>query len=346
VDVLLKNGHTVCVAAEGAAAALVGKHFPGLEIIPLRGYRIGYSAQKYLFTAKIITQVPGIIQSIRSEHRWLQQLLQNRHFDFLISDNRYGLHHPALPTVIMTHQLLIKTKLGKVADGVLQKWHYRLLEHFRECWIVDQPGSDGLSGKLAQPEKLPKNGRYIGLLSQLALYPASAAEKKTAKKNILVLLSGPEPMRSIFEENLLRQIRSLETYTVTFVAGVISNAISEKLQEGIRYHSQLHKGALKEALQQASLVICRSGYSTVMDLALMGKKALFVPTPGQSEQEYLAHFLKQRGIAFAQQENKLNLSQDILKALEYPGFKNDPGDFHRLMKASLDDFMKPLLQSR
>lgn len=337
IDYLLQKGHKVTLAAEGAGALLLERNFPELELIPLRGYRIQYSNRKKLFTAKIFFQIPKILNAIRSEHTWLKQVLQTRHFDLLISDNRYGLYHRNIPSVIMTHQLQVKTGIATATDRILQRWHYRFLEKFTECWIVDKPAPDGLAGDLSHPWELPRNARYIGLLSQLTRYDLPETRtKKTGAKHILVLLSGPEPMRNILEQKILRQIGQMSNYLFTFVAGKPLGHIPENLPPEIVYYSHLHGKELYMALQQADLVICRSGYSTLMDLAWMGKKAVLIPTPGQTEQEYLARLLMQKKIVCVQKQDELDLATALPQAFAYDGFPPEHRPAHQLMKNVLD----------
>ena len=64
-----------------------------------------------------------------------------------------------------------------------------------------------------------------------------------------------------------------------------------------------------------------------MDLAKLGKKAFFIPTPGQYEQEYLAKKLKKQGLVpFAKQESfKLYNLQEINM---YKGLKMEEKPIH------------------
>ena len=136
---------------------------------------------------KLLQQVPAILKAVRQEHEWLQEIVKEYAIDAVISDNRYGLQHKEVPCVIMTHQLNVITGMGDAADGVLRGVHYKYLERFNECWVVDRE-KDGLGGKLSHPKGLPDNAKYIGLLSQV--------ENTTVGQDyLLILLSGPEPQR-------------------------------------------------------------------------------------------------------------------------------------------------------
>lgn len=322
---LRRLGHQVFAAASGASARLLSDNFPALDILPLEGYQIQYSKYKNAFAAKIIVQIPKILAAIKKEHRWLA-IQQNIHgFDLIISDNRYGLYHHNIPSVIMTHQLQILSGKGKWADRILQRLHYPLLEKFNATWVVDEAGADQLSGKLAHPGRLPRNACYIGLLSQFT--GADTDSNSTGKPgHILVLLSGPEPMRSQLEAILLQQARALTAYRFSFVAGNPLGKQQEYLPQHMRYVTHLHAAQLLQELNDASLVICRSGYSTLMDLAVLGKKALLIPTPGQTEQEYLADHLQQMDYYTVRNQTAVQLAADIPRALSAKGFLHTAKD--------------------
>ncbi|PSL22477.1 glycosyl transferase family 28 [Dyadobacter jiangsuensis] len=260
-------------------------------------------------------------------------------FDLVVSDNRYGLKIEGLKSVILTHQLQIMTGFGSTADSIMRRLHYRMLEKFDECWVVDEPENGGLAGALSHPRELPANSHYIGLLSQL-LPPAGHVQNR--HNTILVLLSGPEPMRSILEENMLQQAVLATNYHFHIIAGNPSGAARAHLPAHITYSTYARTRELADALIHARLVICRSGYSTLMDLAVFEKKALLIPTPGQSEQEYLAGHLQTQGIALSKRQEEVNLGKDITEALGYQGFTRKLAGRPDLMQVVLDNTLQKL----
>lgn len=322
---LLEQGCRVTLAGEGAAAVLLQSNFPELDILPLPGYRIRYSQGATGFTIKILGQIPKILRAIQSENKWLKTIQLQHDFDLIISDNRYGLKIPDTFCVIMTHQLQIQTGMGKFADQLLQRAHYRILEKFDACWVVDREGEDSLGGALSQPHQIPDNASYIGILSQLN---PDIQKVQSGRQEILVLLSGPEPMRSILEVLILSQIEALTQYQFHIVAGNPLGIAPAHIPDHASYYTHLNAEKLNVLIANATLVICRSGYSTLMDLAVMQKRALVVPTPGQTEQEYLGAQLAQKGIVYCQEQSLLNLSQDIPMALSRPGFRDTSGSNH------------------
>lgn len=283
-----------------------------IETIHLEGYNVTYSKSKSGFIFSLLYQMPGLVRTIHREHEWLQKTVVDQQFDGIISDNRYGLFHKRIPSVLLTHQLLAQTSLGNKADNLLRSFHYRYINRFHECWIVDVPGQPNLSGKLAHPEVMPDRFHYIGLLSQFA-----GVSEEGREGHLLVLLSGPEPQRSILSDILWKQLAFYRN-KIIFVEG--SNYVTARsaIPPNISYHTQITKEELAPLLQNASIVVCRSGYSTLMDLVALGKRAVIIPTPGQTEQEYLAKYLHKAGIFFYVPQKKIDLPRSLNDAQHFP----------------------------
>ena len=91
-----------------------------------------------------------------------------------------------------------------------------------------------------------------------------------------------------------------------------------QVKKNITVFSHLPAAALEEKMKKASLVISRCGYSTVMDLATLQKKSILIPTPGQTEQEYLAGHLMQKNFALCIDQKKFRLKQAIALAENFP----------------------------
>lgn len=282
---LLQMGSRVYVAGNAAQQAMVREAFADeVQLLALEGYNISYSPINKYAQAGLLLQMPRVLQAIKREHQWLQETVKKYEINGIISDNRYGLYHGQVPAVIMTHQLQVLTGMGSTADNVIRRLHYRYLNQFSGTWVVDAVGADSLAGRLAQVKVLPKNAQYMGLLSRFAgdgyNYYNEAAD------TLLVLLSGPEPQRSILSGILWRQLLNYKG-KVIFAEGSDNAPTPPEVPVHITYHKRLTGAALQNALKEAKVVICRSGYSTLMDLAATGKNAILIPTPGQTEQEYL-----------------------------------------------------------
>jgi uncharacterized protein (TIGR00661 family) len=316
-----QQGCEVVLAADGAVATLLSVEFPAIRIVPLQGYGIRYSGGSSLF-GSMLRQLPGILRSINYEHQWLNSLLQQEQFDLIISDNRPGFWNKQVPCIYITHQLLIHSGKGKWLNRLLQQQHSRYMKHFTDVWVPDVAANQNLAGELSHPSKPIIAATYVGLLSRLE--PTTVA----SKYELMVLLSGPEPQRSILETKLLDQLQSFKG-TVLFVRGLPNHTTTLNTNANITAYNHLPANQLQEAIASAKLIICRSGYTTLMDLTRLQKKAILIPTPGQPEQEYLAAYMQQQSIFpfFSQQEFELANAVGIADSFPYKQLFTDAA-FH------------------
>lgn len=309
---MLNAGCQVFIAAEGKHAALLQQEFPQLTVLPLPGYRIQYAQKGQFFGLKIIQQIPKIYRAIQYEQRWLKKIVAEYQINAVISDNRFGLYHKNIPTVFITHQLLIKTPFGGWIERTLQKINYRFINKYSACWIPDFAGSNNLSGELAHPAQLPAHTTYIGCLSR---FEQKAGVEK--KYDLLVLISGPEPQRSNLEKMILDQIKSL-SITALIVSGKPGTPQHEEVAPGVTQINHLNASELNDAMLASDMVLSRSGYTTLMDLAKLNKKAILIPTPGQSEQVYLGEFLMEKGYFYSLPQERFNLKTALDEASRFP----------------------------
>ncbi len=319
---LLGMGARVFFAGTETQIAFFRKSFPEISFLPLRGYKVRYSQTRRGFMPHLLRQLPGIFKTIRHEHEWLLREAAKHRFDGILSDNRYGLWHPEIPSVFLTHQPGLKTGFGAGADALFARLHQGLMQNFREIWLVDIPEKPGLSGALAHPSLLPPNARYIGLLSQftdskwalhsVAPLPPEAEAGGEASGNpfsspqnaLVILLSGPEPQRSILSQKLWEQIAGFPEMPVVFIEGRADAPQRTAISGNIRWQAQADAATLRPLLQGVQYVISRSGYSTLMDAAVLGLRLILIPTPGQTEQEYLGQMLlrDQKALCFRQED--------------------------------------------
>ncbi len=312
INKLLDNNIDVILAAEGPIEKLLQNEFPNLLILPLKGYGIKYSKKKQFFFLKIFFQAPGIFSSIIREKSWLNEMVRKYKIDAVISDNRFGFYHKDIPSVYITHQLSIQTGnsfLNKIANRI----HYYFINKFDECWVPDRDNLNNLAGVLSRPLKFPKTPvKYIGILSR--------CKKTITKKKIplLILISGPEPQRSIFENILLQHLIGSKQ-TAVLVRGL--PGVFEKLHcenNKLEIHNHLPAEKLNELIQQSDYIIARSGYSTIMDLITLQQKAALVATPGQTEQEYLAGYLMEKQICYSCSQEGFSLEQTLRELKKFP----------------------------
>jgi hypothetical protein len=290
IHYLLELGHFPLFAGNKAQIAIIQGIF-GERVITLylEGYNVKYAKNRAFFLPFLILQIPEVAGRIRKEKSWLKAVIAEQGIDAVISDNRYGLHDTSVPCVMMTHQLRIQTGLGRMANDILQRLHEQLIKPFDSCWLVDVPTNPGLSGELAHPQRVNETCHYIGWLSQLQIVETFESKIDGLQGSfVLILLSGPEPQRMILEEMLWKQCLKDNQRKFVFVAGKATVVEPTNIPEHITWHAYIGPKELKTYLAGAEFVVCRSGYSTLMDLKLMNKQGFVVPTPGQTEQEYLA----------------------------------------------------------
>jgi predicted glycosyltransferase len=178
--------------------------------------------------------------------------------------------------------------------------------------VPDAKGTLNLAGELSHPIKLPKTPvTYLGLLSRFEI------KETEAKYDVCIILSGPEPQRTIFEKIILKDLFNLQD-KIILVRGLPGAAPFQKLpNSSVVIKNHLPSGELNEIIQQSKFVICRSGYSSVMDLAKLQKRALLVPTPAQTEQEYLARYLNAQKLFYCVDQSNFSLNEAIKKASSF-----------------------------
>jgi len=313
IRLLQKNGCEVTIAASGAIKILLQSEFPGILFIDLNGYNIQYSSNKRLLPVKILLQLPKIVAAVRRENAWLKKLVDEKRFDAVISDNRFGLFTSKIPCVFITHQLLIQAPFGWLQNRV-QKLNYRYINRYSECWVPDFEEGGGLAGKLSHPEKLPAVPvRYLGPLSRFE----AIASTTQPRYSWLMIISGPEPQRSMLEKKLLAVAPKLHG-KVLLVRGKPGSAEHVEVPANCTAVNHLTTAQMQDAIVASGYIVSRCGYTTVMEMLAMGKKAVFIPTPGQTEQEYLApHLAKQGWCYYCEQDDDVEQHLNAAKTFAY-----------------------------
>lgn len=310
-NLLLQNCR-VLVAASGKGKALLQQEFQSLRFLDLPGYDIEYASSAWGLAVKIVAQIPKLLSAIKDEQAWLQKVAAEEAIDAVISDNRYGLHHPEIPSVFITHQLRIKAP-WKMAEDLLQEMAYRYINRYDECWVPDAEGENNLAGELSHPAIKPAVPlQYTGPLTR---FQKCEGEKDSG--TLLVLLSGPEPQRTILEEAILQDLQAC-TDTVVLVRGLPGEAGALPVGKNVQVYNHLPAAELEQKIRESRMVISRCGYSTVMDLAALQKRSILIPTPGQTEQEYLARHLVQKKFALCVEQKKFRLKQALALAGSFP----------------------------
>ncbi len=286
---LQSAGCTVYVACDETARSLLSPEFPDVRFLLLPGYGIRYASSKRWFAFKILQQIPKIITAIRREHGWLKKAVVEYKINLVISDNRYGLYHATVPCIFITHQLSIQTPFRPLSRFV-QRLSYRYINRYCECWVPDFETAPNIAGALSHPQKMPRIPvKYVGILSRF-----QQPEIETVQYEWLMMMSGPEPQRTLLEKELLKVIPSLKG-NVLLIRGLPNTTSALPVPVNCTVFNHLSTKDLQTAFAQSEYIISRSGYTTVMELIALGKKSILIPTPGQTEQEYLArHLAKQQ----------------------------------------------------
>ena len=321
------RGCEVVIAGSGDSLQLLRLEFPQLKYFSLPGYQPRYPTKGSMVWIMAF-QLPGFLRVIAAEHKAIEKILAGEHIDLIISDNRYGCWSGKIPSVFITHQsnILMPKRFGWLQDPV-RRLSDRMINHFDHCWIPDLPGDDSLAGDLALFEKpdVKIKKQYIGWLSRF-----EPQNNINIEYDVVAIFSGPEPQRSLLENIVVPQLRSsaLKYRVVRGLPGVNNKDADDRIV------NFLSSNELQVCIDAANLVIARSGYSTVMDMHALGKKVVFVPTPGQTEQKYLSKRLKEKRIAFCMEQNEFNLQTALRESKKFSGFTGFRKD--KLLKDAVD----------
>ena len=294
IKALQENNFTPIIASDGIALELLRKEFPYLKTLELPSYQIEYAKNGKNFKWKLLKSLPRMLEAIGDEKIIVKKWIKKYAIDGIISDNRLGVFSKKVPTVFITHQLNVMT--GNTT-WITSKLHQYIIKKYTECWVPDFETMPNLTGKLGHIKKADFEIKYIGPLSRI--------HKKEVPKqyDLMIILSGPEPQRGLLEDKLKKEIIGYQGKLV-FIKGIIEKE-QKKVQIGnVTYYNFMNSRQLEQTFNESETVLCRSGYTTIMDLAKLEKKAFFIPTPGQYEQEYLAvKLMKDNLVPYAKQDD-------------------------------------------
>ena len=326
---LQKQNINVVVGGGGLSLIFLKEEFPALTFYPLPSYGVVYPESNSMWFS-ILKQLPKVFAAINQEKKAVDEILGKEKIDIIISDNRYGCFSKKVKSIFVGHQLNLQMPAkARWLSKVVNRFHSNKIKAFDEVWIPDEAdgakpnrspthraqrpirfdGDDNLksaqavgfsySGVLSEIDSL--NTKRIGILSRFG----NETKKPDEIYDIVALISGPEPQRTIFE-NLCRQQlitckrKSLMIKGKPGTSGTVTDGLLTEV-------GHLPSQEMESVLKNCQVVISRSGYSTIMDLATLNKKAFFIPTPGQTEQEYLAEHLVNNKMAFAQPQSQFDL---------------------------------------
>ncbi|MEA1887921.1 MAG: glycosyltransferase [Bacteroidota bacterium] len=350
---LKKRGHKIYIAAPRGLYKTFDKNTYD-EFFALWSPPVYYPGYLPLYIA-VLLQLPVLLCGFLSDRLRLPGMIRKYNVDIVISDNRFGMWSSKVYSIYVTHQLRVALPRGLgFFEPLVSTIHRSVARRYDECWVPDLPGDNNLSGRLSHDCRMPANTRYIGPLSRFALLSEAPVILSKAKDLIeglsvnrsfallrmtrftLALLSGPEPQRTRLENIITSQKNKLPGKLV-ILAGTPGE--DKQTNDDIIRYPWLDGTALGKLMLEADLIVCRSGYSTIMDLFHLGKTAILIPTPGQPEQEYLALYMAGKyGISTIKQKElaKIRTLPDVKKDILWLG--KDAG----LLDKALDQLFKRL----
>jgi UDP:flavonoid glycosyltransferase YjiC (YdhE family) len=320
---LLEHNHEVTIAACGNARTVLEQEFPGCRSIEFPDYPMSFSASRF-FLPKFVASLPIILKAISDERKNLELILAKDPYDLIISDNRLGVYSSEIPSVFVTHQLHYHLPLvfwpAELLAVALNGFHHG---KYRHVIVPDNmPTRTALAGKLSRPgtDATKKRVYFSGILS--------STHKRNGEEDLdyLVMVSGPEPQRTSLEKILLDQIPAIEGRSVILLGSPGNHALQDQ-SDTCRIIPYASTGDKESLMNRAKFIICRSGYTSMMEIAELGKRhALFIPTPGQTEQEYLSWYYEKKGWFHSKSQYRLDLPDDIRIARRgrYTGFPEVP----------------------
>ncbi|MGC8565742.1 MAG: glycosyltransferase family protein [Thermoplasmata archaeon] len=308
INTLIKEGHDVTVIAYGRSKNYIERSIDGIDIIELPDYPIEYTKSRTSFIPNILLKSPAILSSFIEEHNEFIKIQKRQNFKMIISDNRYGIFYPGIPSYIITHQLRIMNPFRIKSLETLSMLYNSYVSKFFNRILVPDFFENSLSGDLSHNTKFIDKNKisYIG--------PLSNFRKLDIAKDIdiLVTISGPEPQRTIFEKIVENEIKK---YDGNYY--IVLGRPDLKKNDG-KIISFAPQEDMEKLYNRAKTVISRSGYSTIMDIFYTGGKAFFIPTPSQPEQEYLAEYLYGKNVSGYSKQEEFKL--ELIETENYTGF--------------------------
>ena len=323
IKTLIDKGENVYILSHSIALELLKKElgdsvtkyidFPGYPPLE-RGY--GKGDFYFLLFRDLLKTASIMFQERLKTH----ELARKYNIDRIVSDGRYGIFSLSIPSFLISHQIrfmieffakLVQTG-GEIANGI----HFL---NFRKIFVPDyEDFEDSLSGNLSHNLKFISKGKlsYLGILSSY--------EKLETDEDIdyLFIISGYiMNEKTTLMSKLINSAKFLDGKKVFLLGNPSEDKIMQDKEHNMIVYSYVSGRQRLELMNRAKFVVSRSGYTTIMDLAELNKKALLIPTPGMSEQAYLGKFHKQKGTFYSVEQDEIDLIRDIKIAKEYTGMQ-------------------------
>jgi UDP:flavonoid glycosyltransferase YjiC (YdhE family) len=338
---LLERGHRVTIAAEDRALTLLEREVPECDFERIPDYPPPYSSGKH-FVPKFVAMAPAMLWAIEKESIRMRRLFRRRQFDLILSDNRFRVRRRGVPSFVLTHQLRFMTPPGlEPFERLTEFFNYVYLHPFDRIIVPDAADpEENLSGRLSHDLRYLRKSPRVYYAGPLASVRKTDVEQDV---DLFISISGPEPPRTQLERTILEKVPEVEGERIVVALGKPEVKTTREIDGRIEVHGFLDRDRQQEMLNRARFVVCRSGYTTVMELAELGRKALFIPTPGQTEQVYLGNYYEERGYFHTVDQYEMDLVRDIEKAKAYTG-PPFPTDTRANVERLYQDLFAPVLE--
>jgi uncharacterized protein (TIGR00661 family) len=311
---LINKNFEVFVGANGRSLELLKREVPECRFIDFPDYPIKYPRTRFFVTRFMSVIFPQMLTAMFREGRALRDLQKKYKFDFIISDNRFR--------YLISHQLRYKLPfpINKM-EWLPEYFNSVFFNRYDKIIVPDTGKENNFTGELAHRMRFIPEEKliYSGILTDLS----KPSIQKESDIDFLIIVSGPEPQRTKLELLIMQQIHALEGNVIAALGKPESNY---KITKGnATIYSFLNRERIADCMSRAKFIIGRPGYTSVMEMVELGKKALFIPTPGQVEQVYLAQHYMAQGWCYCVQQSRLDLVKDVPKALSFSGFPSSVG---------------------
>ena len=313
INALLKRGHEVHIIVTGRSLDILKNHFKNkckyFDVVSL--HDIYYNINTKFIKANFIFSIPKIIKTLKKARQESEKIIKKGNYDIVISDCRLDVYDKINNSYLINHQLRYKSPFG--TERIIEKSFSVLMKHYK-YFLVPDFKNNNLSGRLSHDLRYfdKKKIKYIGIISNL--------RQKNSKKDIdyFISFSGPEPARTLLEKKILENIKELKGKVVIAAGNPKGKIISPS---GVEFYNFVSPKNQENFMNRAKFLIVRAGYTTIMEIAELNKKALLIPTPGHPEQMYLGKYLKDKGYFYSVSQKKLDLKKDIEIATKFKGYK-------------------------
>lgn len=289
IQTLIESNNKVIFVGNTRQVSFIKTEFPNIDTEFLEGYNIELSSKRNTYV-QILKQVFKIVRVVKKERLFVRNYTKEHVVDLILSDNRYGFRDSNIESIFIGHQLNLQLPNFKT---LINKYLIKLINQFNKVWIVDEKEIN-LAGELSNSINLKIPFQYIGLLSRFKKHLLPI------KYDFLIIVSGPHPENSIFLNEVEEVFKEIQL-RIAIVSTVKSNVNLEHVD----YFYNASTNKLNDLVNETETIISKSGYTTLMELSSLDKKAILIPTKGQFEQEYLAGHVKNKLFRFVKNSKQL-----------------------------------------